>query len=265
MQIGNGVSSLFREDYLYASKSIEESSGIDSKRKPFFAEEIQEANLKKESIEDVNSIESKDPNETKDAQSFTNKKTPSGENLDPEEVQYIRELESIDRNVRSHEAAHVAAGAGVVTGGASFTYTRGPDGKMYATAGEVPIAMKEGRTPEETIQNARQIVAAAMAPSDPSPQDYKVAASAAQMESRARVEQAQEKSKEAEETLKKQEESKDGNSVEQEKSDSKDMQSPKKDLSDSSTENQDSSLRNYVIQSYKVNFKNYSPMLEIAG
>lgn len=172
----------------------------------------------------------KDFTKAKNTQFITDKKAPNGENLDPQEVQYVRELESIDRNVRAHEAAHIAAGAGVVTGGASFTYTRGPDGKMYATAGEVPIAMKEGRTPEETIQNARQVIAAALAPSDPSPQDYRVAASAAQMESEARIEQAKEKVKEVEEALK-----------------------------DSTT------LRDYAIQSYKANSENSSPLLEIAG
>ena len=44
-----------------------------------------------------------------------------------------------------------------------------------------------------------------MAPADPSPQDYKVAASAMQMESQARVEQSQEKIQENEENLKEEE------------------------------------------------------------
>ncbi|MDE5602817.1 MAG: hypothetical protein K2I71_02725 [Helicobacter sp.] len=118
----------------------------------------------------------------------------NGEKLNESQIQQVRELEQIDRNVRAHEAAHIAAGAGVVTGGASFSYTRGPDGKMYATAGEVPISMEKEDTPQETIANARKIIAAAMAPSDPIPQDYKVAASAAQMEIEAKIELAQEKS-----------------------------------------------------------------------
>lgn len=102
----------------------------------------------------------------------------------------ISELASSDTKVRAHEAAHVAAGGGVVSGGANFSYTKGPDGKMYATAGEVPIDTSEGKTPEETIRKARQIVAAAMAPSDPSPQDYRVAASAAVMEMRGHLEES---------------------------------------------------------------------------
>ncbi|PZT47574.1 hypothetical protein B6S12_08390 [Helicobacter valdiviensis] len=131
-----------------------------------------------------------------------NTTTLNGKELEPSEVQYVRKLEQVDRNVKAHEAAHVAAGAGVTRGGASYTYTKGPDGKMYATAGEVPIALEKGDTPEQTIQNARQVIAAAMAPSDPSPQDYKVAASAAQMEIQARAELAKENTKEKEEETK---------------------------------------------------------------
>ncbi|MEJ2373466.1 MAG: putative metalloprotease CJM1_0395 family protein, partial [Sulfurimonas sp.] len=71
---------------------------------------------------------------------------------------------------------------------ASFSYQKGPDGKMYAIGGEVPISFKEGSTPEETIANARQVVAAAMAPANPSPQDYAVASSARMMEMQAQQE-----------------------------------------------------------------------------
>lgn len=169
----------------------------------------------------------------------------NGKELEPDEVQYVRELESIDRNVKAHEAAHIAAGGGVVSGGASYGYTRGPDGKMYAVSGEVPISMKKGKTPEETIQNARQIVAAAMAPADPSPQDYKVAASAMQMESQARVEQSQEKIQENEENLKKEEQKR--QEQEQEKPFFED------------------SKKQYALQIYTQNQTSYQPKIEIAG
>lgn len=116
----------------------------------------------------------------------------------PQEMMIIMELSSIDTKVRAHEAAHIAAGSGIVNGGANFSYTRGPDGKLYATGGEVPINTSEGKTPEETIQKARQIQAAAMAPADPSPQDYKVAATAAMMELKAHLESAKEFQKQLE-------------------------------------------------------------------
>jgi len=104
----------------------------------------------------------------------------------------LLELKAIDTQVRAHESAHLAAGAGVVTGGASFSYTRGPDGNMYAVGGEVPIDTGEGSTPEETVQKAQQIRSAALAPADPSPQDYKVATMAIMMEQKARIEQMRE-------------------------------------------------------------------------
>lgn len=117
-----------------------------------------------------------------------NNKPQSDTHTPPSYQALIAKLESTDTKVRAHEAAHVAAGGGVVTGGANFSYTKDPDGKMYATAGEVPIDSSDGNNPEETIRKARQIMAAAMAPSDPSPQDYRVAATAAVMEMRGHLE-----------------------------------------------------------------------------
>lgn len=120
------------------------------------------------------------------------KKSTASPQLNAGQLALIAELSSTDSKVRAHEAAHIAAGGGVVNGGASFSYAKGPDGKMYATGGEVPIDTSEGENPQETIQKARQIAAAAMAPSDPSPQDYKVAATATVMEMRAHIELTQE-------------------------------------------------------------------------
>ncbi len=121
----------------------------------------------------------------------------NGIELNPKQIQQLRELQSIDRNVKTHEAAHQAAGGGLA-GVASFSYIRGPDNQMYAVAGEVPIRMQEGRTPEETIANARQIIAAAMAPADPSTQDYKVAANAFKMELEAKAQAIKLKAQEQE-------------------------------------------------------------------
>jgi hypothetical protein len=111
----------------------------------------------------------------------------SATQLSPEQQQEVNRLKAIDRKVRAHEQAHMAAGAGL-TGGANFQYTRGPDGRQYAVAGEVTINLSRGQTPESTIERARQIQAAALAPADPSAQDRSVAAAAAMMESQARAE-----------------------------------------------------------------------------
>ncbi|XLM21540.1 catalase, partial [Chromobacterium piscinae] len=84
------------------------------------------------------------------------------------------DLKARDTDVRRHEAAHQAAG-GSLAGAASFTYEQGPDGKQYAIGGEVPIQMSQGGTPQQTIQNAETVRAAALAPADPSGQDRAVA------------------------------------------------------------------------------------------
>lgn len=98
-----------------------------------------------------------------------------------------QELENIQREVIAHEAAHQAA-AGELGGGVSYSYTEGPDGQSYITGGEVPIKLKEGRTPEETLRNMQQVQRAANAPADPSGQDRQVAAKAAAIASKARQE-----------------------------------------------------------------------------
>jgi hypothetical protein len=118
-------------------------------------------------------------------------KKPNGEPLTEGDQARIRELESIDRKVRQHEQAHMAAGGNLVTSSASYSYTEGPDGKRYVTGGEVGIDTSKGRTPEETLTRARQIRSAALAPADPSPQDRSVAAAASQMEMQALQEIAQ--------------------------------------------------------------------------
>ncbi len=110
--------------------------------------------------------------------------------LSPEEQRQVEALKQTDRKVRSHEQAHMAAGAGLVRG-SGYEYQAGPDNKRYAVAGEVSIDTSPGRTPEETIAKAQQIRAAALAPADPSTQDRRVAAAASQMEMQARQELAQ--------------------------------------------------------------------------
>ena len=92
----------------------------------------------------------------------------------PEQQQRVQELQRIDTSVRQHEAAHQSAG-GPHAGSASFTYTRGPDGKNYAVAGEVPVDTSPEREPEATIRKMETVKAAALAPSDPSAQDLRVA------------------------------------------------------------------------------------------
>lgn len=106
----------------------------------------------------------------------------------PEDQTKIDQLKARDLEVRQHEQAHLAAAGGLATSGASYTYERGPNGVNYAVGGEVNIDTSPGRTPEETVEKARTIQAAALAPAEPSSQDRNVAASAAQMQLKAEAE-----------------------------------------------------------------------------
>lgn len=104
-------------------------------------------------------------------------KGQGGTALTSEELAVVRELQGIDTAVRAHEAAHMAAGAGLASG-ASFSYVQGPDGRSYAVGGEVGIDTSGESTPEATITKMQQVRAAALAPANPSPQDRLVAAQA---------------------------------------------------------------------------------------
>ena len=118
-------------------------------------------------------------------------KTPkpaAGKKLSEADQQVINQLQSRDREVRAHEAAHQAAGGGAV-GGASYSYQQGPDGKQYAIGGEVPVDLSSGGgSPEATIAKMARVRAAATAPAEPSGQDLAVAAAASSIEAAARQE-----------------------------------------------------------------------------
>ena len=105
----------------------------------------------------------------------------------------VRELQQRDRAVRAHELAHVVAGGRFVTRPASYDYQVGPDGRRYAVGGEVSIDTSVPADPEEALAKAETIERAALAPVDPSPQDYQVAARARQMAAEARRELAAER------------------------------------------------------------------------
>lgn len=117
--------------------------------------------------------------------------------LSDEEKAAVQELKQRDQEVRAHEAAHAAAG-GQYAGAPTYTYTQGPDGRRYATGGEVSIDLSPGSTPEETARKADQIAAAALAPADPSGQDRAVAAAAAKMKIEAQAEASRQRQEEQE-------------------------------------------------------------------
>ena len=91
-----------------------------------------------------------------------------------------------DQEVRTHEQAHQAAG-GQYASSPTYQFSMGPDGKRYATGGEVSIDIGTiPGDPEATIAKMQQVRAAALAPAEPSAQDLSVARSAAAKEAQAR-------------------------------------------------------------------------------
>jgi hypothetical protein len=104
------------------------------------------------------------------------------------EEKIARQLQDRDREVKTHEMAHLASAGQYARGGPNYSYQQGPDGRRYAVGGEVPIDVSQEKTPEETIQKMQAVKRAALAPADPSSTDRSIAASATSLESQARQE-----------------------------------------------------------------------------
>lgn len=114
------------------------------------------------------------------------------EQLTDEEKKMVQELKARDTEVRAHERAHAHAG-GNMAGAPNYQFQTGPDGQRYAVGGDVAIQMPSSKDPATRVQEARQVRAAATAPSRPSSQDLKVAAAASKIESEALAELQEEK------------------------------------------------------------------------
>jgi len=118
--------------------------------------------------------------------------------LSEDELRQVEQLATRDREVRAHEQAHLSAAGSRATSAASFTYTDGPDGKRYATGGEVRIDTSPVQgDPEATLRAAELIQRAALAPASPSAQDMQVAAAANGMAQVATAELSQQRAEEA--------------------------------------------------------------------
>jgi hypothetical protein len=97
--------------------------------------------------------------------------------LTEEEKKLVQKLKTRDREVKAHEAAHMAASGGLA-GSPSYTYETGPDGNRYATGGEVSVHSRGSDDPAQALSDAEAIKRAAEAPASPSSQDRAVAAAA---------------------------------------------------------------------------------------
>lgn len=119
---------------------------------------------------------------------YTGRSSSSGTNeLTEEEKRQVEKLKKRDQEVRQHERAHLSAAGDLAVSSASYNYQTGPDGKRYAVGGEVSIDVSPEDKPEDTIEKARKIRRAALAPAEPSAKDRQIAAQAARMEAQARA------------------------------------------------------------------------------
>jgi hypothetical protein len=120
--------------------------------------------------------------------------------LTEDERRILNQLKARDAEVRAHEAAHLAAAGPHANGAPTFEFETGPDGRQYATGGEVSIdSSPVPGDPEATVRKAQTIKRAALAPREPSGQDRQVAAQAAQLEAQARQQIQAEKTEERKE------------------------------------------------------------------
>ncbi|MGL4888980.1 MAG: putative metalloprotease CJM1_0395 family protein [Aeromonas veronii] len=113
---------------------------------------------------------------------------PKQQEQQQRQEQQVQDLVERDKEVRTHEQAHQSAG-GEYASSPTYQFTQGPDGKRYATGGEVQIdtSVVPG-DPAATIAKMQQIRSAALAPAEPSAQDLAVARGAAASEAKARKE-----------------------------------------------------------------------------
>ncbi|HHQ4748979.1 TPA: putative metalloprotease CJM1_0395 family protein [Aeromonas veronii] len=122
---------------------------------------------------------------------------PKQQEQQQRQEQQVQDLVERDKEVRTHEQAHQSAG-GEYASSPTYQFTQGPDGKRYATGGEVQIdtSVVPG-DPAATIAKMQQIRSAALAPAEPSAQDLAVARSATASEAKARKELMAEQSAES--------------------------------------------------------------------
>lgn len=107
--------------------------------------------------------------------------------LTAREEKEVKELKRRDESVRQHEMAHFRAAGRYALGRPQYTFERGPDDRRYAVDGRVKIdSSKVPGDPRATLEKARTVRKAALAPRDPSAKDQEVAREAREMEREAR-------------------------------------------------------------------------------
>ena len=175
--------------YIPVSQPVKESVAPASKEvKDLNSQPSQAINypqsISSKSSSQVNSLSESESDETKKATAES-----EAVKLQEQVKQVVDQLKARDREVRTHEMAHLSAAGSYAMGGMNLSYQRGPDGQQYAIGGSVQIDTSAiSGDPEATLQKGRVVQQAALAPAEPSGQDRKVASAAAQMISDAQAE-----------------------------------------------------------------------------
>jgi hypothetical protein len=116
-------------------------------------------------------------------------KSANGRKLSKEEQKEVKDLERIDRQVRSRELTHRAVAGNYAKGSVYFDYVTGPDGKKYAEEGHINIDSRPvPNNPEATIRKAQAIRSVGLTPTSTSPQNRTDFAEISKIEREARME-----------------------------------------------------------------------------
>lgn len=171
------------DEAVFSEAGIRAASEADAREDRRSAEEAEP--------EENRSVKESDESEGSSESSEKDDEEAPGELTEKEEKE-VERLKERDREVRTHEQAHLAAAGGLANGGPQYEFEQGPDGKRYAVGGHVNIDVSpvEG-DPQATIRRAEQIKRAALAPEEPSGKDRQVAAKADAMKAKAQAELAE--------------------------------------------------------------------------
>lgn len=157
------------------NSSISSKSDLSTKHLPPL-QQSDSVSLSQESIsrntQKVDNEENKKPSENS---------VDDSKEISSEELREIQKLQQRDAEVKAHEQAHLSTAGQYAAGGASFSYQTGPNGKRYATGGEVPIDLSKEKDPQATLAKMTQVRRAALAPANPSAADRNIAARASMM------------------------------------------------------------------------------------
>lgn len=88
------------------------------------------------------------------------------------------------KEIYAHEAAHKAAGGNLAS---SIVIEKNADGIPVAGHVDIKMPLLNPKNPQKTIDDANTVIKSAMAPSNPSTQDYKVASKAQSLKMQARA------------------------------------------------------------------------------